>query len=55
MFSRKSNVYMYPTVTFNNNAITKCPHHNDLGVALDVKLDLGIRNDELGLISLLVQ
>ena len=42
MFSRKLNTYMYPRVTFNNNAVTKCPHQKHMGVALDSKLDFNI-------------
>ena len=42
IFSWKSNKYTYPPVTFNNNIIAACPHHEHLGVVLDLKLDFNI-------------
>ena len=42
IFSHKSNTYMYPPVTFNNNTVIKCPHQKHLGVLLDSKLDFNI-------------
>ena len=37
---------MYPPVTFNNNAITKCPHQKHMGDILDSKLDFNIHIEQ---------
>ena len=37
---------MYPPVTFNNNAITKCPHQKHLGLVFDSKLDFIIHIEQ---------
>ena len=47
IFSHKSNTYMYPPVTFNNNTITKCPHQKHLGVTLDSKIDFNIHMEQI--------
>ena len=46
IFSRKSNTYMYPPVTFNNNTITKCPHQKHLSVVIHFKLDFNIHTEQ---------
>ena len=37
---------MYPPVTLNNNAITKCPHQKHLGLVFDSKLDFIIHIEQ---------
>ena len=35
IFSRKSKIYYYPSLTFNDNDIKNCPHQKHLGIILD--------------------
>ena len=45
IFSRKSKVHSYSTLTFNNNDVKKCPHQKHLRVILNSKLDFNIHVD----------
>ena len=42
IFSRKSNNCSHPPVTFKKNDINKYPHHKNLGIVLDSKLDFKV-------------
>ena len=44
IFFRKSKVYFYLHLTFNNN-VKKCPHQKHLGIILDSKLNFNIHVD----------
>ena len=45
IFSRKSKIYSYPPLTFNNNDVKKCSHQKHFGITLDSKLDFNIHID----------
>ena len=48
IFSRKtsSNDLSHPPIKFSNNYISKCPHQNHLGIALDSKLNFNAPVDQ---------
>ena len=45
-FSRKSNTFLNPPLTFNRNYLTKYSHQELLGIVLDSKLDFIIHIEQ---------
>ena len=45
IFSQKSKIHSYPSLTFNNNDVKKLPYQKLVGIILDSELDFNIHVD----------